>query len=57
MWRQEMMDNFNVLAFHFVMHVLQRSRGPADRGLLSRVPTVFRYGEALPWLLPFTRGT
>ena len=24
------MDMFNVLAFHFVMHVLHQSRGPAD---------------------------
>ena len=24
------MDNYNVPAFHFVMHVLHRSRGPAD---------------------------
>ena len=29
-WQLEMMANFNVLAFHFGMHVLLRSRGPAD---------------------------
>ena len=32
-WDREMMDNFNVLAFDLVMHVLHRSRGPADHDL------------------------
>ena len=29
-WEREVMENFNVPAFHFVKHVLHRSRGPAD---------------------------
>ena len=29
-WEREVMENFNVPAFHFVMHVLHQSRGPAD---------------------------
>ena len=32
-WDREMMDNFNVLAFDLVMHVLHRSRGLADHDL------------------------
>ena len=50
-WQREVMDNFNVPAFHFVMHVLHQSRGPTGHAL-NRVSVTSTRSVAVDRVLP-----